>query len=67
MKLKDLINKFTNSCFLLTINGVCDEWMNGIEELPKESYYHKYKDKKVLSMAILTTNETPELIIRIEE
>lgn len=67
MRLKDIIDKFTNSNFLLTINGVCDEWLNGIEELPEESYYHKYKDKKVLSMAILTTNEMPELVIQIEE
>lgn len=67
MRLKDVINKFSNSSFLLTINGVCDEWYGGIEELPNESYYKKYKDKKVLSMAILLTNETPELCIKIEE
>lgn len=67
MKLKEVINTFSNSNFLLTINGVCDEWLCGIDELPNEEYYQKYKDKKILSMAILSTNETPELIIRIEE
>lgn len=67
MKLKDVLNKFSNPAFLLTINGVCDEWYCGVEELKKEPYYKKYKDKKVLSMAILSTNLTPELIIKIEE
>ena len=67
MKLKEVLNKFSNNAFLLTINGVCDEWLGGVEELKKESYYRKYKDKKVLSMAILSTNYKPELIIRIEE
>ena len=66
MRLKDVINMFSNSSFLLTINGVCDEWYGGIEELPNESYYNKYKDKRVLSMAILLTNGMPELCIEIE-
>lgn len=66
MKLRDILNKFTNSSWLLTINGVCDEWYGGVEELKEEDYYKKYRDKKVLSMAILSTNEVPELIITIE-
>lgn len=67
MKLRDVLNKFSNSAFLLTINGVCDEWYGGVEEIKNEPYYSKYKDKKVISMAILLTNETPELCVRIEE
>lgn len=67
MRLRDLLNKFTNSDWLLTINGVCDEWYRGVEELKKEDYYKKYKDKKVLKLAILTTNEVPELMVTIEE
>lgn len=66
MKLREVLNKFSNSSFLLTINGVCDEWYGGVEELKKEEYYKEYRDKNVQSMAILTTNETPELIITIE-
>lgn len=66
MRLRDVLNKFTNSSFLLTINGVCDEWYGGVEELKKEAYYKEYRDKTVKSMAILSTNDKPELIIRIE-
>ena len=67
MRLRDVLNKFTNSSFLLTINGVCDEWYGGVEDLQKEDYYKKYRDKKVVGMAILCTNMTPELCIEIEE
>lgn len=67
MRLRDILNKFTNSSWLLTINGVCDEWYGGVEELKEEDYYKKYRDKKVLSMAILSTNEVPELMITIED
>lgn len=67
MKLKTLLNKFTNSSWLLTINGVCDEWYGGAEELKKEDYYEKYKDKNVLSIAVLSTNGMPEFLITIEE
>lgn len=67
MRLRDVLNKFSNSDWLLTINGVCDEWHRGAEELKKEDYYKEYRDKKVLKMAILTTNGMPELCITIEE
>ena len=67
MRLRDVLNKFTNSAWLLTINGVCDEWYGGVEELKDQDYYKDYRDKKVISMAILTTNEMPELCITIEE
>ena len=66
MRLRDVLNKFTNDNFLLTINGVCDEWYGGVEALKNEAYYKDYRNKKVESMAILLTNDTPELIIRIE-
>lgn len=33
----------------------------------KREYWKEYKDKKVKSMAILTTNGEPELCIEIEE
>ena len=37
------------------------------EDEKKEEYWSDFKDKEVLSMAILTTNEMPELCITIEE
>lgn len=67
MKLKEVLNKFTNDSWLLTINSVCDEWYGGVEELKKEDYYKNYKEKKVIEMAILSTNCMPELCITIEE
>ena len=67
MRLRDVLNKFTNSAWLLTINGVCDEWYGDVEELKEQDYYKDYRDKKVISMAIITTNELPELCITIEE
>ena len=67
MKLRDILNKFTNSDFLLTINGVCNEWYGGVDELKHEEYYKNYSNKKVVSMAILMTNMYPELCITIAE
>lgn len=67
MKLKDLLNKFTNDNFLLTINGICTEWYGGSSGLPHEDYYIKYRDKKVIGIAIISTNMMPELCITIED
>ena len=67
MSLQDVLNKFTNSSFLLTINGVCDEWYGGGEELKREDYYENQRDKEVIGLAILSTNMTPELCITIEK
>ena len=38
-----------------------------MEKLKKEDYYKNYKEKKVIEMAILSTNCMPELCITIEE
>lgn len=68
MRLQELLNKFTNDDFIITVNGWCDElpfWE--YEEEKKTEYWEKFKDKKIKSLAILTTNETPELLITIEE
>lgn len=68
MRLQEVLNKFTNANFLLTVNGLCDEMsFYDYEDEKKEDYWKKYKDKRVKSMAILTTNEMPELCITIEE
>lgn len=68
MKLSEVLNKFTNSDFLLTVNGWCDELdFSEYEDEKKEEYWKKYRDRKVLSMAILTTNGRPELCIKIAD
>lgn len=68
MRLQELLDKFTNCEFLLTVNGLCDElYFYDYEYEKEEDYWEKYKDKKVKSLAILTTNEIPELCITIEE
>ena len=68
MKLKEVLNKFTNADFLLTVNGWCDELsFYAYENEKKREYWKKYKDKNVVSMAIITTNGRPELCIKIEE
>lgn len=68
MKLQELLNKFTNENFLITVNGWCDELsFYEYENEKKEEYWKEYKNKKVLSMAILTTNGSPELNITIEK
>lgn len=68
MRLSEVLNKFTNSDFLLTVNGWCDELhFSEYEDEKKEEYWKKYRDKKVLSMALLTTNDRPELCITIED
>lgn len=68
MRLQEVLNKFTNKDFLITVNGWCDELsFYEYEDEKKMDYWKEYKDKKIKSMAILTTNGRPELCITIEE
>lgn len=68
MKLQELLNKFTNNDFLLTVDGWCDELsFYNYEDEKKEGYWKEYKNKKIKGLAILTTNERPELCIELEE
>lgn len=63
MKLQTLLNKFTNDTFLITINGLCDEiplW-----EFKELDFWKEYKNCIVKSMAIILTNDKPELMITI--
>ena len=67
MKLQELLNKFTNTDFLLTVNGLCEELpFHEYENEKKQDYWKQYKDRKVVSIALLTTNEVPELIVKTE-
>jgi hypothetical protein len=66
MRLQELLNKFTNTDFLITVNGWCDEMpFYEYEDEKKQDYWKKYKDRKVIGMSILTTNFQPELRIKI--
>ncbi len=68
MRLQEVLNKFTNTDFLLSVNGLCDEIpFDEYENEKKEDYWRKYKDRRVKSMAILITNERAELCIKIED
>ena len=68
MKLQEILNKFTNADFLLTVNGWCDELpFSEYEDEKRKKYWRKYKDKEVIGMALHTTNDRAELCIRIEE
>ncbi|WP_405308745.1 hypothetical protein [Methanobrevibacter sp.] len=68
MKLSEVLNKFKNDAFLLTVNGWCDELpFSEYEDEKKQEYWKNYRDCKVISMYILTTNDRPELIIDIEK
>ncbi len=68
MRLQELLNKFTNSDFLISDNGWCDELsFYEYENEKKEEYWKNYKDKKVKSIALILTNDSPELCIEIEE
>ena len=68
MKLSEVLNKFKNDSFLLTVNGWCDELpFSEYEDEKKQDYWKYYRDSKVISMCILTTNDRPELIIDIEK
>ena len=48
MRLQEVLNKFTNTDFLLSVNGLCDEIpFDEYENEKKEDYWRKYKDRRV--------------------
>ncbi len=68
MRLQEVLNKLSNSNFSLSVKGMCEEvpfW--AYDELKKEDYWGKYKNRKVKNIAILITNGWPELRITVEE
>lgn len=67
MTLQSFLNKFTNSDFLLSVDGWCEElpfWE--YEDEKKQEYWKKYKNRKIKSLSIITTNGMPELAICLE-
>lgn len=68
MRLQELLNKFTNVDFLISVSGWCEELpFYEYQSEKQEEYWKEFKDKKVKYMAILTTNGVPELCIMLEE
>lgn len=66
MKLQTFLNKFTNDDFLLTVYGWCDEMpFSEYNEEKNMDYWKKYKNMEVKSFAILTTNDRPELCVKL--
>lgn len=68
MRLVEVLDKFTNDDFLISVNGWCSEmgfWEYAVDK--KDGFFYKFRNKEVLSMSLLITNEMPELCITIEE
>lgn len=68
MKLVEVLEKFSNDDIKISVNDWCSEmgfWKYAVEK--KDGYFYKFRNKEVLSMSILFTNNTPELCIKIEE
>ena len=67
MRVQELLNKFTTENFIITCDGWCDELpFSDYDEEKKQDYWIKYKDRKIKNLAIITTNEQPELCITLE-
>lgn len=63
MKLQELLNKISNTDFLLTVPGLCDKFDFYYYGDLKKSYWKEYKDTKIEHFAILRTSKFPELFI----
>ena len=67
MRLQEVLNKFTNADFLLTVNGWCEELdFCDYEDEKERNYWKDFKNKRVTDLALLTTNGRPELCITME-
>lgn len=68
MKLYEILDRFSNEDFLISVNGWCSEMSFSEYQAQKEYvYWDDFKDKEVISMSILSTNGSPELCVKIEE
>lgn len=63
MKLQELLNKISNTDFLLTVPCLCDKFDFYYYGDLKKSYWKEYKDTKIKHFAILRTSNFPELFI----
>lgn len=67
MRLKEVLDKFSNADFVLTVDGLCDELsFYEYQNEKKEKYWEIYENREIRSMAILTTNGQPELYIKLK-
>ena len=63
MKLQELLNKISNTDFLLTVPCLCDKFDFYYYGDLNKSYWKEYKDTKIEHFAILRTSNFPELFI----
>ncbi len=68
MTLQAFLNKFTNDDFLLSVDGWCEELdFSKYENEKGQDYWNTFKNRKIKSFAILTTNMRPELCISLQD
>ncbi len=66
MRLRDIVNKL-NAADAISIAGLCDEYYEGVEQLKKESWYRKARDRRVTEISVLINGHMrPEIWINIE-
>ena len=67
MKLREFINKINSCVACISINGLCDEYRDGVDYLKCEDWYKKARDCNVKSFSIIGfDNYSFELIIDID-
>lgn len=67
MRLQEVLNRFISTDFLLTVDGLCEGLhFREYEHEKKQEYWQQYKNKKIVSISIITNNGKPELYIKLE-
>ena len=65
MTLKDVLSKFNDYKFYLSVSGVCEELYGGADYLLHDEIGAEHLEKEVVYMSILNTYGIPELVIGI--
>lgn len=52
MKLRDVVNRL-NNVDVISIAGLCDEYYDGVDELKKEDWYKRARDRRVTDISVL--------------
>lgn len=66
MKLNDVL-KIIGGNGLISIKGLIDELpVHELQDLMNADFYKKYKDKNILLISLISTNDKPELYIILE-